>query len=61
MGAPVLVMGLAYKENCPNIRNTRDVDIPRRIPKAGRLGVRKDARQGFGLGRRAQLRKQKKS
>jgi UDP-N-acetyl-D-galactosamine dehydrogenase len=26
-GARVLVMGLAFKENCPDIRNTRTVDI----------------------------------
>jgi len=26
-GARVLIMGLAFKENCPDIRNTRVVDI----------------------------------
>ncbi|KAG1308932.1 hypothetical protein G6F63_016449 [Rhizopus arrhizus] len=26
-GARVLVMGLAFKENCPDLRNTRIVDI----------------------------------
>ena len=26
-GARVLVMGLAFKENCPDLRNTRVVDI----------------------------------
>jgi UDP-N-acetyl-D-galactosamine dehydrogenase len=26
-GARVLVMGLAFKENCPDVRNTRVVDI----------------------------------
>jgi UDP-N-acetyl-D-glucosamine/UDP-N-acetyl-D-galactosamine dehydrogenase len=30
-GARVLVMGLAYKENCPDIRNTRVVDILREL------------------------------
>ena len=27
MGARVLVLGLAFKENCPDLRNTRVVDI----------------------------------
>jgi UDP-N-acetyl-D-galactosamine dehydrogenase len=27
VGARVLVMGLAFKENCPDVRNTRVVDI----------------------------------
>jgi UDP-N-acetyl-D-galactosamine dehydrogenase len=27
MGARVLVMGLAFKENCPDLRNTRVIDI----------------------------------
>ncbi|WP_415830173.1 UDP binding domain-containing protein, partial [Bordetella pseudohinzii] len=26
-GAKVLVMGLTFKENCPDLRNTRVVDI----------------------------------
>jgi len=26
-GASILVMGLAFKENCPDVRNTRVVDI----------------------------------
>jgi UDP-N-acetyl-D-glucosamine/UDP-N-acetyl-D-galactosamine dehydrogenase len=30
-GARVLVMGLAFKENCPDIRNTRVVDILREL------------------------------
>lgn len=30
-GAKVLVMGLAFKENCPDIRNTRIVDIVREL------------------------------
>jgi UDP-N-acetyl-D-glucosamine/UDP-N-acetyl-D-galactosamine dehydrogenase len=30
-GARVLVMGLAFKENCPDIRNTRVVDIIREL------------------------------
>ena len=30
-GARVLVMGLAFKENCPDLRNTRVVDILREL------------------------------
>jgi UDP-N-acetyl-D-glucosamine/UDP-N-acetyl-D-galactosamine dehydrogenase len=30
-GARVLVMGLAFKENCPDIRNTRVIDIVREL------------------------------
>lgn len=30
-GAKVLIMGLAFKENCPDIRNTRVVDIIREL------------------------------
>ena len=30
-GARVLVMGLTFKENCPDIRNTRVVDIVREL------------------------------
>jgi UDP-N-acetyl-D-galactosamine dehydrogenase len=30
-GARVLVMGLAFKENCPDLRNTRMVDIVREL------------------------------
>jgi len=26
-GAKVLVIGLAFKENCPDLRNTREVDV----------------------------------
>lgn len=26
-GAPVLILGLAFKENCPDLRNTRVVDV----------------------------------
>ena len=34
-GARVLVMGLTFKENCPDIRNTRVVDIVRELACAG--------------------------
>jgi len=31
VGARVLVMGLSFKENCPDIRNTRVVDVIRAL------------------------------
>jgi UDP-N-acetyl-D-glucosamine/UDP-N-acetyl-D-galactosamine dehydrogenase len=31
VGASILVMGLAFKENCPDLRNTRVVDIVREL------------------------------
>lgn len=34
-GARVLVMGLTFKENCPDLRNTRVVDIIRRLRQYG--------------------------
>jgi UDP-N-acetyl-D-galactosamine dehydrogenase len=34
-GARVLVMGLAFKENCPDLRNTRVVDIVRELREYG--------------------------
>ncbi|HEY5106463.1 MAG TPA: nucleotide sugar dehydrogenase [Caulobacteraceae bacterium] len=36
VGAKVLVLGLTFKENCPDLRNTRVIDIVRRL-------------QGFGM------------
>ena len=30
-GARILVMGLAFKENCPDLRNTRVVDIVKEL------------------------------
>ncbi|MCB9411259.1 MAG: nucleotide sugar dehydrogenase [Actinobacteria bacterium] len=38
-GARVLVLGLAFKENCPDLRNTRVVDI---VAELGRFGVEVD-------------------
>src|SRR3546814_11384304 len=32
-GAKVLVLGLAFKENCPDLRNTRVVDIIRELKR----------------------------
>lgn len=34
-GARVLVLGLAFKENCPDVRNTRVVDIITRLSEYG--------------------------
>jgi UDP-N-acetyl-D-galactosamine dehydrogenase len=34
-GARVLVMGLAFKENCPDLRNTRVVDVVRELEDYG--------------------------
>ncbi|MEQ1594221.1 MAG: Vi polysaccharide biosynthesis UDP-N-acetylglucosamine C-6 dehydrogenase TviB [Casimicrobium sp.] len=34
-GARVLIMGLAFKENCPDLRNTRVVDIVRELADFG--------------------------
>ena len=34
-GARVLVMGLAFKENCPDLRNTRVIDIVRTLGQGG--------------------------
>jgi UDP-N-acetyl-D-glucosamine/UDP-N-acetyl-D-galactosamine dehydrogenase len=38
-GARVLIMGLSFKENCPDIRNTRVIEL---IAEAGRCGARVD-------------------
>jgi UDP-N-acetyl-D-galactosamine dehydrogenase len=34
-GARVLVMGLTFKENCPDVRNTKIVDVVRELEKFG--------------------------
>jgi UDP-N-acetyl-D-glucosamine/UDP-N-acetyl-D-galactosamine dehydrogenase len=34
-GARVLIMGLSFKENCPDLRNTRVVDIVRELAEYG--------------------------
>jgi UDP-N-acetyl-D-galactosamine dehydrogenase len=34
-GARILVMGLAFKENCPDLRNTRVIDIVRPLLAEG--------------------------
>ena len=55
-GARVLVMGLAFKENCPDLRNTRVIDIIEALSTAGaRVDVwdpwidADEARQEYGL------------
>jgi UDP-N-acetyl-D-galactosamine dehydrogenase len=35
VGANVLVMGLAFKENCPDLRNTRVIDVVREFQSYG--------------------------
>ncbi len=35
VGAKVLVLGLTFKENCPDLRNTRVIDIVRRLEGFG--------------------------
>jgi UDP-N-acetyl-D-galactosamine dehydrogenase len=35
VGAKVLVMGLAFKENCPDVRNTKVIDIVRELREYG--------------------------
>lgn len=55
-GARVLVLGLTFKENCPDLRNTRVVDVVRELADYG-LGVDihdplanpDDARAEYGL------------
>lgn len=34
-GAKILVMGLAFKENCPDVRNSKVVDVIRELEKYG--------------------------
>ena len=55
-GARVLVMGLTFKENCPDLRNTRVVDIVRELADYGiradvhdPLVAADDARHEYGL------------
>lgn len=55
-GSRVLVMGLTFKENCPDLRNTRVIDV---IKELGDFGIKvdvydpwvdpKEAKQVFGL------------
>src|SRR5690606_12286558 len=34
-GAKVLVLGLSFKENCPDLRNTRVIDVVRELREYG--------------------------
>ena len=34
-GARVLILGLAFKENCPDLRNTRVIDVVRELAEYG--------------------------
>ena len=56
-GARVLVLGLAFKENCPDLRNTRIVDIVRELQEYGvQVDVHdpwvdaKEAEHEYGIG-----------
>ena len=49
----ILVMGLAFKENCPDVRNTRIVDVVNELAKFGGSGrhLRSVGRPGRGAAR----------
>jgi len=56
VGARVLVLGLAFKENCPDLRNTRIVDFVRELKDFGvnvdvadPWVVPEDARREYGI------------
>src|SRR5690554_6380914 len=34
-GSRILIMGLTFKENCPDLRNTRVVDIDKKLKECG--------------------------
>ena len=55
-GARVLIMGLAFKENCPDLRNTRIVDLVEELQEYGALVdihdpwvTAEDAEREYGL------------
>jgi len=55
-GARVLVMGLTFKENCPDLRNTRVIDVMRELSEFGiavdvmdPLADPSEAREEYGL------------
>jgi UDP-N-acetyl-D-galactosamine dehydrogenase len=55
-GARILVLGLAFKENCPDLRNSKVIDIVRELKKFGaRVDIhdpwvdRKEARHEYGV------------
>jgi UDP-N-acetyl-D-glucosamine/UDP-N-acetyl-D-galactosamine dehydrogenase len=55
-GARVLILGITFKENCPDIRNSKVVDVVRELEKQGaRVDVydpwagRNDVRREYGL------------
>jgi UDP-N-acetyl-D-glucosamine/UDP-N-acetyl-D-galactosamine dehydrogenase len=55
-GARVLVMGLTFKENCPDLRNTRVIDVVRELEDYGArvdisdpLASKKEVLSAFGL------------
>ena len=52
-GARVLVMGLTFKENCPDLRNTRVVDI---VQELAEYHVQADVLRPLGQCRRSAAR-----
>ena len=37
-GARILMLGITFKENCPDIRNSKVVDVVRELEKFGAIG-----------------------
>jgi UDP-N-acetyl-D-galactosamine dehydrogenase len=55
-GSRILVLGLTFKENCPDVRNTKVVDVIRELEKNGaKVDVhdpwadRREARHEYGI------------
>jgi UDP-N-acetyl-D-glucosamine/UDP-N-acetyl-D-galactosamine dehydrogenase len=55
-GARVLMLGITFKENCPDIRNSKVVDVVRELEKQGAQveiydpwAVREELRREYGL------------
>ena len=55
-GSRILILGLAFKENCPDIRNSKVVDVIRELQKFGaKIDVydpwvnSQDARKQYGI------------
>ena len=55
-GARVLVLGLTFKENCPDVRNTKVVDVVRELQNSAprststtRGSTRREAQHEYGL------------
>jgi UDP-N-acetyl-D-galactosamine dehydrogenase len=44
----VLMLGLTFKENCPDVRNTKAIDVHRELSSYGRLSTCRSSRCGRG-------------